>query len=111
VDEGLERGELRLDPELDGVAVRPRILEPLDPVDLDLELDLLDGGAAQPQRLGAVAALRARRLDLERPRERVRVVLERDRPQQRPRVRVDLDEPAPEEARRSGEGAQIPTPS
>jgi hypothetical protein len=111
MDEGLERGELRLDAELDGVAVRPGVLEPLDRVDLDLELDLLGGGAASTLRLGAVAALRAGGLDLERPGERVRVVLQRDRPQQRPRVRVDLDEPAPQEARRSGEGAQIPTPS
>ena len=56
VDERLERRELRVDAELDRVRVRLGIVELVGRVDLGLELDRLDRGALQPQRLRAVAA-------------------------------------------------------
>ena len=62
-------------------------------------------GALQPQRLGAVAGL-ARRLHLQRPRQRVGVVLQRDHAQHASGVRIDLHDPALEQARRSREAAR-----
>ncbi len=99
LDQLLEHRELRVDSERDGDRVRVRVVELLGRVDLRLELDRLDRRPLQPQRLGLVgAAAGARRLHLQRPRERVRVVLERDRAQDAARVRVDLDEAALEQA-------------
>ena len=94
MDEALERRQLRVDAESDGVGVARRVLEPVGGVDLGLELDRLDAGALEAERLRAIAALAAARLHLQRARERVRVVLERDHAQDPCGLRVDLDDPA-----------------
>ena len=89
IDQHLELRELRMQ----AVLHRQRILvgkfELVGGVELGLDLDGLDRRPAQAQRIDAHAVLPARhRLDLQRARQRVRVVLQRDHALDHGRVRV-----------------------
>ena len=79
VDQRLEHRELRRDAEIHRSGVAVGKLELVGGVDLGLELDALDRRALEPERLRALAgAVAAGALHLQRARQRVRIVLQRD---------------------------------
>jgi hypothetical protein len=87
-------GDLRLNSERDSVRVLVWILQHVGRVDLGFELDGLDRRTLEAQRLEVIGGVTACGLDLHRPRERVRVVLERDDPEHARGVRIDDDDAA-----------------
>ncbi len=80
-----------------------RVLELVGGVDLGVELDRLMRWSGEAEHLEPVSRLTADRPRLERPGDRVRVVLEHDHVEQVARVRVDLDQPAAQHLGRSRE--------
>src|SRR5208337_3840534 len=80
-----------------------RVLELVGGVDLGVELDRLVRWSGEPEYLEPVSRLTADRPRLERPGDRVRVVLEDDHVEQAARVRVDPDQPAAQHLGRSRE--------
>src|ERR1043166_9188003 len=80
INNRLEGRELRIYSELNGILILLGKFQLVRRIDLRVELDRLHRRAGESQRVGSIAAL-GQRFDLQRSRERVGIVLQRDDPQ------------------------------